>query len=163
MAITKQRLKFINKSNNPDPVYAKEGDSGFDLRAWIHEETDIIDYFNDSVVLKPLERRLFHTGIYLEIPYACEVQVRSRSGLAIKEGLFVLNSPGTADSQYRGEICVILMNLSNKDVVINNGDRIAQAVLCPVYHERFVKLEKINEFENETQRGDSGFGSSGKN
>lgn len=146
-------LKFVNKSNNPDPVYAKEGDSGFDLRAWL--ETPI--------TLKPLERKLVPTGIFLDIPFDCEVQIRARSGCAAKLGLGVLNSPATIDYTYTGELMIIAVNLSNEDIVINNGDRIAQAVLVPVYSSNRVALTKVDEITKVTSRNADGIGSTGMN
>jgi dUTP pyrophosphatase len=141
-------VNIINRSDNPLPHYATEGSSGMDMRAWL--DTDII--------LQPLERTLVPTGIFIELPEGYEVQVRPRSGLAIKQGLTCLNSPGTVDADYRGELKVILINLSNEPQTIRSGDRIAQMVLQ--------KVEKINWQPvvaiNETERGAGGFGHTGK-
>ena len=147
---TKINIKVINKSNNEDPQYKRKGDSGFDLRAFVKE----------TVVIKSLDRYLIHTGIYVELPEGYEIQVRPRSGLALKNGITVLNTPGTVDSNYRGEICVILANLGKDDFTVENGDRIAQAVVAKVTAENDVNFEITTQI-NETDRNDSGFGSSG--
>lgn len=144
-------LKFVNKSNNPDPDFAKEGDSGFDVRA---------DITND-IILKPLERALIPTGLYFELPFGYELQSRSRSGLSWKHGIMVLNSPGTIDEPYRGEVKIILINLSNESFTISNGDRIAQCVLASVSGQRIVDLIKISEINTNTTRSINGFGSTG--
>jgi|LakMenEpi03Aug12_release.lakeMendotaPanAssembly.Ray.scaffolds.fasta_scaffold259961_2 dUTP pyrophosphatase len=143
--------KFINKSNNPDPEYAKEGDSGFDLRAYISE----------PIVLNSLERKLIPTGLYVELLPNTELQVRPRSGMCLKHGISVLNTPGTVDESYRGEIGIIAINLSNESYTIQPGERIAQGVIMNVIGQRISKLEKV-ETLSDTNRGDSGFGSSGK-
>ena len=157
-------VKFVNKSPNEDPKYAHDGDSGFDLRAWICE-TDKGSKLNENgeytITLEPLERRLIHTGIYVELPKNTEAQVRSRSGLSLKQGLIVANAPGTVDYLYRNEVGVILINLSKETVTITNGDRIAQMVICPVYLKELINLEKIEEVNTDTDRGLNGFGSSG--
>lgn len=159
-----EKLFFVNKSNNPNPEYAKKGDSGFDLRAWItEEENEVVKYPLDIdkpfILLQPLERRLIHTGLYFQIPDDFEVQVRPRSGMALKKGLSVLNTPGTVDTLYRGEICVIAVNLSNEIIVIESGDRIAQAVVTP---REIVNLVEISEIDENTERSSDGFGSSGE-
>lgn len=156
-------LKFVNKSPNEDPQYAHEGDSGFDLRAWISEEDEGATESCGSyyVVLKPFERRLIHTGIYVELPQFTEAQVRSRSGLPLKQGLVVLNSPGTVDNRYRNEVGVVLINLSSEARIITNGDRIAQMVVMPVYAKELVQMEKVDNIDTDTDRGLNGFGSSG--
>ncbi len=115
-------IKIINTSDNPIPEYATEGSAGLDLRAWLTE----------PVTLQPLERKMIPTGLFLEIPGGYEVQVRPRSGMAIKHGITCLNSPGTVDSDYRGEIKIILINLSSEAHTINSGDRIAQMVVAKV-------------------------------
>jgi len=143
-------ISYINKSTNEDPKFAYEGDSGFDLRADIEE----------SVTLKPGERALIPTGLYFELVKGLELQVRPRSGLAIKNGITVLNSPGTVDSHYRGEVKIPLVNLGQEPFTVIKGDRIAQAVIAPVYGEGKVKLNKTNSI-NETVRGEGGFNSSG--
>ncbi|MEO9211173.1 MAG: dUTP diphosphatase [Ginsengibacter sp.] len=140
-------IKIINTSQNQTPEYATAGASGFDLRAHLQE----------SILLMPMERQLVPTGIFIEIPLGFEGQVRPRSGLAIKHGITCVNSPGTVDSDYRGELKVILINLSNEDFLINNGDRIAQMVVCKV--ERAL-LINTNELEA-TERGKGGFGHTG--
>jgi len=148
--VMKLRIKFINKSQNPNPTYAKDGDSGFDLRA------NLTEY----VILEPGERVLIPTGLFFQIPENFELQVRSRSGLALKNGVMVLNSPGTVDSGYRGEVGVILYNTSKDNFTINNGDRIAQAVIAPVQtlaNTVFVKSDTLDSSE----RDSTGFGSSG--
>jgi len=141
-------IKIINKSEHQLPEYETGASAGMDLRANITE----------AVILKPLARAIIKTGLFIELPVGCEAQVRPRSGLAAKHGLTVLNSPGTVDADYRGEIGVILVNLSNTDFKIENGERIAQLVIAE--HERAVWLEV--EQLNETSRGEGGFGSTGK-
>lgn len=159
-----ETLKFVNKSPNPNPSFADSGSSGFDLRAWIMQkdggiwDEDKHDYY---IVLKPFERRLFHTGLYFDIPTLHEIQIRSRSGLALKNGVIVLNEPATIDESYTGESGVILMNLSNKDVRIDNNDRIAQGVLCQCINGNVLKLEQTDAITKETDRGSSGFGHTG--
>lgn len=145
-------LEFVNKSPNENPSFSDKGSSGFDLRAWVTE---------DELILKPLERKMIHTGLYFNVPENCEIQVRPRSGLAINKGLTVINTPGTIDQSYTGECCILVINLSNEDIRIENGDRIAQGVLCPVYNGNDVYLGQINDFKKETERGDGGFGHSG--
>lgn len=140
-------VNIINKSNNPLPQYATSGSAGVDLRAFIDE----------PIVLKPFERVAIPTGLYLELPVGYEAQIRPRSGLAIKNGITVLNTPGTIDSDYRGEIKVILINLSNTDFVINSGDRICQMVISNYTYVNFNLVSDINE----TDRGNGGFGHSG--
>jgi dUTP pyrophosphatase len=152
----KIKLNFVNKSTNPDPEFGKTGNSGFDLRAWI---TGV----EPSITIKPLERVLIHTGLYFDIPEGMEIQVRARSGMALKRGLGVLNAPATIDSNYTGEICVIAVNLSNEDIVIENGERIVQGVLCPVYGGWVTDLLKVVEITKNTERGSTGFGHSGIN
>jgi len=141
-------IKIINKSEHQLPEYETGASAGMDLRANISE----------AVILKPSARAIIKTGLFMELPVGFEAQVRPRSGLAAKHGLTVLNSPGTVDADYRGEIGVILVNLSNTDFKIENGERIAQLVIAK--HERAVWLEV--EQLNETSRGEGGFGSTGK-
>lgn len=150
----KQTLKFVNKSPNEDPKFADIGSSGFDVRAWIEEN-------DGKITLKPLERKLIHTGLYFDVPENCEIQVRPRSGLAIKQGITVINTPGTVDASYIGELGILIINLSNEEVTIENGDRIAQAVLCPVYNGYLTYLESVNEITKVTERGDGAYGHSG--
>ena len=140
-------VQIINKSKHPTPNYETNGAAGMDLRANIDE----------SITLKPLERVIVKTGLFIALPIGFEAQVRPRSGLAAKKGITVLNSPGTVDADYRGEIGVILVNLSNNDFVINDGERIAQLIIAK--HER-VNWQEV-EVLNETKRGDGGFGSTG--
>ena len=140
-------IKIINKSNHNLPHYETLASAGMDLRASISE----------SRTLKPLERTIVGTGLFIELPFGVEAQVRPRSGLAAKKGITVLNAPGTIDADYRGEIGVILVNLSSEDFVINNGERIAQLVIAK--HERAHWIE-VNEL-TETSRGEGGFGSTG--
>ena len=140
-------VKVVNNSTNPLPKYESKSSAGMDLRA----------YLDTIMVLKPLDRAMVKTGLYIQMPLGVEAQVRPRSGLAIKSGLTVLNSPGTIDSDYRGEICVILINLSNEDFEIKSGDRIAQLVFAK--HES-VGLEVTDSLEKSV-RGESGFGSTG--
>ena len=140
-------IKIVNKSNNELPEYGTELAAGVDLRA------NILNKIN----LKPLERILVPTGLFIELPEGYEAQIRPRSGLAIKKGITVLNTPGTIDADYRGEIMVILINLSNENVDINNGDRICQMVINR--HEK-AHFEEVIEL-NETKRGKGGFGHTG--
>ena len=144
------KVGIVNKSNNELPKYATIGSSGMDIRASIGE----------PIILKPFERRLIPTGIYVDLPEGYEIQVRSRSGLAYKQGLFVLNSPGTIDDDYTGEIGVILCNLSGEEQTINPGDRIAQLVLCKL--EDKVEWDEREELGKVTERGAGGYGHTGK-
>ena len=141
------KIKIINKSNHQLPSYETMASAGMDLRANMKKPVD----------LKPLERTIIKTGLFIELPIGIEAQVRPRSGLAAKKGVTVLNAPGTIDADYRGEIGVILVNLSNEDFIIENGERIAQLVIAK--HER----ADWNEVEilSETARGEGGFGSTG--
>ena len=141
------KVEIINKSKHPLPKYETEQSAGVDLRANIEE----------SITLKPLERALVKTGLFIALPKGFEAQVRPRSGLAYKNGITVLNSPGTIDADYRGEIGVILVNLSNQDFVINDGERIAQMVIAKHEQPNFVEVTQLNE----TERGAGGFGSTG--
>ncbi len=147
----KFKFKFKNESNNPDPEYATTGSSGFDLRANL----------DSPVTVHPHGVRIIPTGLYFEIPENFEIQVRPRSGLAAKNGVTVLNTPGTVDADYRGEVKVILINHSDNAFVVNHGDRIAQAVIASVIGKNFVKLEKVNNIDENTERGSGGFGSTG--
>jgi len=141
------KVQVVNKSQYPTPAYATEKSAGMDLKA------DILE----PVTLEPLERAMIPTGLYIALPYGTEAQIRRRSGLAAKRGISVLNSPGTIDADYRGEIKVILVNLSNKPFVINPGERIAQMVVA-----RYEKVEWDEvEVLDQTVRGDGGFGSTG--
>ena len=140
-------VQIINKSKHPIPSYETEQSAGMDLRANI----------DASITLKPLERTIIKTGLFIALPPGFEAQVRPRSGLAVKKGITVLNSPGTVDADYRGEIGVILVNLSDEDFVIQDGERIAQMVIAK--HER-VTWQQMDVL-NETERGASGFGSTG--
>ena len=140
-------IKIINKSNHDLPHYETIASAGMDLRASLSEPR----------ILKPLERSIVGTGLFIELPVGIEAQVRPRSGLAAKKGITVLNAPGTIDADYRGEIGVILVNLSSEDFVINNGERIAQLVIAK--HER-AEWKEVDEL-SETDRGEGGFGSTG--
>ena len=141
------KVKVINKSNNPLPEYSTPQSAGMDLRANIE----------DSIDIDPLCRVLIPTGIYIELPKGYEAQVRPRSGLALKHGITVLNSPGTIDADYRGEICVILINLSNIPFTIVSGTRIAQLVFDKCEQAELIEVEEINN----TERGEGGFGHTG--
>ena len=145
--ILKMKVKIVNQSKNPLPGYSTDHSAGMDLRANIE----------DSVTLKPLERTLIPTGLFIELPVGYEAQVRPRSGLALKKGLSVLNTPGTIDADYRGEIGVILINLSNEEVIIESGERICQMVIAKHEHAELIQVEVLNE----TGRGAGGFGSTG--
>ncbi|MCQ0112379.1 dUTP pyrophosphatase [Zhouia amylolytica] len=140
-------IKIINKSQHDLPNYETEASAGMDLRANLEE----------PITLKPLERTIVKTGLFIELPVGYEAQVRPRSGLAAKKGITVLNAPGTVDADYRGEIGVILVNLSNEPFVVENGERVAQLVIAK--HERAV-WEEVQVL-NETSRGAGGFGSTG--
>ena len=142
------QLNIINRSNNPLPSYQTKNSAGLDLCAFIDED----------ITLKPFQRVLISTGLFIELPEGYEAQIRPRSGLAIKNGITVLNSPGTIDSDYRGEIKVILINLGAEDFLIKSGDRICQMVISK--HESVVCCE-VNQI-CETERGDGGFGHTGK-
>lgn len=145
------KLKIVNKSDNPIPAYAKEGDAGMDIRA---------DLKGGSIELKPGERRLIPTGIYMEIEPGYECQVRPRSGLAVKKGLTVLNAPGTVDSGYRGEVGVPLINLSSETQVIEHGERVAQLVFARFAKAEIEEVVSVEEL-SDTERGDGGFGHTG--
>ncbi|MDB4182832.1 dUTP diphosphatase [Flavobacteriaceae bacterium] len=141
-------INIINKSSHQLPEYETKASAGMDLRANISE----------AVILKPLARSIIKTGLFIELPVGFEAQVRPRSGLAAKHGLTVLNSPGTVDADYRGEIGVILVNLSNTDFKIENGERIAQLVIAKHERAAWNEVEQLNK----TSRGEGGFGSTGK-
>lgn len=142
-------VKIVNKSNNPLPEYSTEHSAGMDIRAFLTE----------PVVLKSLERVLVPTGLFIELPVGFEAQIRPRSGLAFKKGITVLNSPGTIDADYRGEVGIILINLSNEEFVIQSGERICQMVIAKHEHIGW----KMVEILEETSRGAGGFGHTGKN
>jgi dUTP pyrophosphatase len=141
------KVKIINKSKHALPEYATTQSAGVDLRANIDE----------PIVLKPLERRLIPTGIYIGLPVGYEAQVRPRSGLALKHGISVCNTPGTVDSDYTGEIGVILINLSSEDFIVNDGERIAQMVIAKHEHAEWNVVDVLDE----TERGDGGYGHTG--
>ena len=141
-------VKIVNKSNNKLPEYSTQYSAGMDLRANLDE----------SIILKPMERKIVPTGLFIELPPHYEAQIRPRSGLAIKHGITVLNTPGTIDADYRGEIGVILINLSDKDFMIKNGERICQMIINK--HET-VTWERV-EILQESGRGEGGFGHTGK-
>lgn len=142
-------LKIINKSNNPLPEYATDHSAGMDLRAFI----------NEPLVIKPFQRVLVPTGLFIELPAGFEAQIRPRSGLAYKHGITVLNSPGTIDADYRGEIKVILINLSEDNFVINNGERICQMIVTSYTKATILEVDTLED----SVRGEGGFGHSGKN
>ena len=143
------KLNIVNKSNNALPCYETINSAGMDLRAYLPD---------GELVIKPMQRALVPTGLFMEIPVGYEGQVRPRSGLAIKSGITVLNSPGTIDADYRGEVKVILINLSDQDFVIKSGDRIAQLVIAKCEQMEVVEVETLSE----TERGAGGFGHTGK-
>ncbi len=142
------KIKIINKSKHPLPGYSTELSAGMDIRANI----------DNDIVLKPLRRALVKTGLFVEIPEGFEAQIRPRSGLAIKNGITVLNSPGTIDSDYRGEICIILVNLSEDDFIVKDGERICQMVIARHEKAEWIEVESLIE----TGRGSGGFGHTGK-
>ena len=146
--MTSIQIKIVNTSSNPLPEYATKGASGMDIRASL----DI------PLTLQPLERNLIPTGLFVEIPQGYEIQIRPRSGLAIKQGITCLNTPGTIDSDYRGEIKIILINLSSEEQTINPGDRIAQAIIQKTERAEFEQVEILNN----TERAAGGFGHTGK-
>lgn len=142
-------VKIVNKSDNQLPVYETINSAGMDLRAYLPE---------GAITLKPMQRMLIPTGLFMEIPEGYEGQVRPRSGLAIKNGITVLNTPGTIDADYRGEVKIILINLSDTDFVINSGDRVAQIVFAKCEQMEVINVETLSE----TERGAGGFGHTGK-
>lgn len=143
-------VKIVNKSDNNLPAYETASSAGMDLRAYLPE---------GPMTLKPMQRMLIPTGLFMEIPEGYEGQVRPRSGLAIKSGITVLNTPGTIDADYRGEVKIILINLSDSDFVINSGDRVAQIVFAKCEQMEVVNVETLSD----TERGAGGFGHTGKN
>ena len=145
--MTEVKIKILNTSANALPEYATEGSSGMDIRASLLS----------PVCLKPLERQLIPTGLFIELPVGHEAQIRPRSGLALKQGITCLNTPGTIDSDYRGEIKVLLVNISDKEQMINNNDRIAQMVICSVEKAVLTLVHQLKE----TVRGGGGFGHTG--
>ena len=142
------KIKIVNHSKHPLPQYATSLSAGVDLRANLAE----------PVTMLPLERKLIPTGLFIELPEGYEAQIRPRSGLAIKKGITVLNSPGTIDADYRGEICVILINLSSEPFVIEDGERICQMVIAAHEQAEWIETEELSE----TDRGAGGFGHTGK-
>ena len=143
------KVKVINRSDNALPAYETSASAGMDVRAANEED----------IVLKPMERKLIPTGLFLEIPEGFECQVRSRSGLALKSGISVLNAPGTVDADYRGEVGVILINLSQEDFVVKKGDRVAQLVFARYEQANWEETENLSD----SHRGTGGFGSTGVN
>lgn len=141
-------IKIINRSQNPLPRYESAQAAGMDIRCSLQE----------PVTLQPLERKLFPTGLYIELPAGYEAQIRPRSGMALKRGITVLNTPGTIDADYRGEVGVILINLSNEPVTIENGERICQMVIAKHEQPELIEVEELNT----TERGAGGFGHSGE-
>ena len=141
------KIRIVNTSHHPLPAYETSASAGMDLRAFVPQD----------IVLKPLGRALVSTGLFIEIPPGFEAQVRPRSGLAIKKGVTVLNTPGTIDADYRGEVIVILVNLSNEDFVVKDGDRIAQMIIAAHEQAEWMQVEELEE----TSRGAGGFGSTG--
>ena len=141
-------IRIINRSKHELPQYSTVNSAGMDLRANIEKE----------IILQPLERILVNTGLYIELPVGYEAQIRPRSGLAINKGITILNSPGTIDADYRGEICVILINLSSEIFVINDGERICQMVISKHEKAEWINVESLLE----TERGEGGFGHTGK-
>jgi dUTP pyrophosphatase len=142
------KIKIVNRSKHPLPGYSTIHSAGMDLRADI----------DSDIVQNPMERIMVKTGLFLEIPEGCEAQIRPRSGLAIKHGITVLNSPGTIDADYRGEVCIILINLSNEKFIIKDGERICQMIISKHEKAEWVEVETLQE----TQRGAGGFGHTGK-
>lgn len=143
------KVEIINRSKHPLPKYETLLSAGMDLQANI----------NEKILLKPMQRALIKTGLFIALPDSYEAQIRPRSGLAYKKGVTVLNSPGTIDADYRGEIGVILINLSEEDFVVSDGDRIAQMIVAPYAKAQWIDVEELSI----TERGEGGFGSTGKN
>lgn len=141
------KIKIVNRGHQPLPAYATEQSAGMDLRANI----------DAPIILKPLERKLIPTGLHIALPVGFEAQVRPRSGLALKKGITVLNTPGTIDADYRGEIGVVLINLSNEDFVVEDGERIAQMVIARHEQGEFISVDVLDE----TERGEGGYGHTG--
>ncbi|MBK8786504.1 MAG: dUTP diphosphatase [Chitinophagaceae bacterium] len=141
------KVYIVNRSSNPLPAYATAGSAGMDLRANLLE----------PLTLQPFERTLIPTGLFIELPNGYEAQIRPRSGMALKQGITCLNSPGTVDSDYRGELKIILINLSNTEQVINHGDRIAQMIIAKTERAELMPVQQLND----SQRGDGGFGHTG--
>lgn len=141
------KIKIVNHSKHPLPQYETHSSAGVDLRANL----------DDPIVLKSLERALIPTGLFIELPETYEAQIRPRSGLAIKNGISLVNTPGTIDADYRGEIRIILINLSNQDFIVNDGERIAQMVIARHEQAEWIEVETLKE----TKRGTGGFGHSG--
>lgn len=141
-------IKIINRSHHPLPQYETAQSAGLDLKAFLPE---------GPITLKPLQRDMVKTGLFMELPAGFEAQIRPRSGLALKKGITVLNSPGTIDADYRGEICVILINLGSEDFVINDGERIAQMVIARHEQAQMIEVTELTD----TQRGAGGFGHTG--
>jgi len=146
--INKVQMKYTNDSDNKEPEYAYQSDSGFDLRSV------------EDIWVQANDRKLIPTGLRFDIPDGFEIQVRSKSGLALNQGLMVLNSPGTVDSGYQGEVKVIIFNTTNQKIKIEKGQKIAQAVVCPVVNGRWIDLIKVEQL-SEKDRNDKGFGSTG--
>ncbi len=142
------KVKIVNNSGHPLPEYSTANSAGMDLRAKLKE----------PITLKPMERRLIPTGLYIELPKGFEAQIRPRSGLALKKGISVVNTPGTIDADYRGEVGIILINLSGEDFVVNNGERICQMVINKV---ETISWSLVDSLE-ETERGAGGFGHTGR-
>lgn len=143
------QVKFINRSRHALPKYETPQSAGMDLRAFLPD---------GPVTLQPLERKLIPTGLFMELPEGYEAQVRPRSGLALRRGVTVLNSPGTIDADYRGEVCVILINLSHEDFVVDDGERIAQMVIARCEQAEVVEVQELSD----TERGAGGFGHTGR-
>ena len=141
-------IKIINRSRHVSPKYETKNSAGMDIKAFL----------TSAIILKPLERTLIKTGLFVELPNGYEAQIRPRSGLSLKKGITILNSPGTIDADYRGEIGIILINLSNNNFEINDGDRIAQLVISKYERISWIEVDSLSE----TSRGSDGFGSTGK-
>lgn len=141
------KINVVNRGHQQLPAYATPQSAGMDLRANIEE----------PIIIKPMERKLIGTGLHIALPEGYEAQIRPRSGLALKHGLTVLNSPGTVDADYRGEVMVLLVNLSDKDFVVNDGERIAQMVIAKHEQGDFIEVEVLDE----TERGEGGYGHTG--
>ncbi len=141
------KIEVVNKGHQPLPAYATPQSAGMDLRANL----------DSSIVLKPMERKLIPTGLHIALPVGYEAQIRPRSGLALKHGITVLNTPGTVDADYRGEIMVLLINFSSDEFVVNDGERIAQMIIARHENAQFIAVEELDE----TERGEGGYGHTG--
>lgn len=154
------KIKVVNKSNNELPSYQTIGSAGMDIRCYIPDvpsEDDCSIMFPDTITLLPMERKMIHTGLYIQLPHGYEAQIRCRSGLSIKYGISVINGIGTIDEDYTGEVCILIINLSTEPFIIHNGDRIAQMIINKYEKSEWDEVEILSE----TERNSGGFSSTG--